>query len=421
MRGAAGADVALALEQAHREWGFVLAATIRVAGDIDSAEEAVQDAYASALVTWPARGIPANPAAWLTVTARRRALDVHRREATARRALPKLVDPEPEPIDEQVEAMDGIPDERLRLIFTCCHPALAPEAQVALTLRLVCGLSTPEIARAFLVQEATMAARITRAKRKIQVANIPYRVPEGDELPARLEQVLDVVHLVFTTGHSAPSGAQLTRVDLAERGVELARMLRALLPSDPNVAGLLALVLLTDARRAARVDPAGQLVLLEDQDRATWDRAAIAEGASLVAEALSAVRPGRPPGRYAVMAAIAAVHDESPTWADTDWDAILALYDVLRVTWPTPVVELNRAIALGFADGPAAGLAELDELAADPRLARYPYLAAARADCLRRLGRTAEARIAYDEALILTDNEVERDFLAGRIRSLDAG
>ena len=421
MPGAARTDVALALEQAHREWGFVLAATVRVAGDLDSAEEAVQDAYASALATWPARGIPANPAAWLTVTARRRALDVHRREATARRALPKLVDPEPEPIDEQVEAMDGIPDERLRLIFTCCHPALAPEAQVALTLRLVCGLSTPEIARAFLVQEATMAARITRAKRKIQVANIPYRVPEGDELPARLEQVLAVVHLVFTTGHSAPSGAELTRVDLAERGVELARMLRALLPSDPDVAGLLALVLLTDARRAARVDAAGRLVLLEDQDRAAWDRAAIAEGAALVAEALRTQPPSRPPGRYAVMAAIAAVHDESPTWADTDWNAILALYDVLRVTWPTPVVELNRAIALGFADGPAAGLVELDALAADPRLARYPYLAAARADCLLRLGRTAEARIAYDEALILTDNAVEREFLAGRIRSLDGG
>ncbi|WP_159602583.1 RNA polymerase sigma factor [Agromyces humi] len=253
MPEAARADVALALEQAHLEWGFVLAATVRVAGDIDSAEEAVQDAYASALATWPARGIPANPAAWLTVTARRRALDVHRREATARRALPKLVDPEPEPIDEQVEAMEGIPDERLRLIFTCCHPALAPEAQVALTLRLVCGLSTPEIARAFLVQEATMAARITRAKRKIQVANIPYRVPEGDELPARLEQVLAVVQLVFTTGHSAPSGADLTRVDLAERGVELARMLRALLPSDPDVAGLLALVLLTDAPASSPV------------------------------------------------------------------------------------------------------------------------------------------------------------------------
>ena len=237
MTGAAGTDVALALEAAHREWGFVLAATIRVAGDIDSAEEAVQDAYASALATWPTRGIPANPAAWLTVTARRRALDVHRREATARRALPKLLEPEPAPVDELVEDRDGIRDERLRLVFTCCHPALAPEAQVALTLRLVCGLSTPEIARAFLVQEATMAARITRAKRKIRVANIPYRVPEGDELPPRLEQVLSVVHLVFTTGHSAPSGQHLIRADLAERGVELARMLRVLLPADPEVAG----------------------------------------------------------------------------------------------------------------------------------------------------------------------------------------
>ena len=415
MPRAAGAEVVRAIEQAHREWGFVLAATVRVAGDIDSAEEAVQDAYAIALATWPTRGIPANPAAWLTVTARRRALDVHRREATARRALPKLVEPAPEPVDAQVEALDEIPDERLRLIFTCCHPALASEAQVALTLRLVCGLSTLEIARAFLVQESTMAARITRAKHKIRVANIPYRVPEGQELPARLEQVLSVVHLVFTTGHSAPSGEHLIRVDLAERGVDLARMLRALLPADPEVAGLLALVLLTDARRAARVDAAGRLVLLERQDRTRWDRTAIADGAALLAEAL---RPN-PPGRFALMAAIAAVHDESPTWQDTDWDAILAIYDVLRIAWPSPVVELNRAIALGFADGAEAGLAELDELAGDPRLARYPYLAAARADSLARLGRTAEARIAYDEALILTDNEVERDFLASRIRSLD--
>jgi RNA polymerase sigma factor (sigma-70 family) len=415
MTRAVGADVALAIEQAHREWGFVLAATIRVAGDIDSAEEAVQDAYASALATWPTRGIPENPAAWLTVTARRRALDVHRREATARRALPKLLEPEPAPADELVEDLDGIRDERLRLVFTCCHPALAPEAQVALTLRLVCGLSTPEIARAFLVQEATMAARITRAKRKIRVANIPYRVPEGDELPPRLEQVLSVVHLVFTTGHSAPTGEHLTRADLAERGLELARMLRVLLPADPEVAGLLALVLLTDARRAARVDAAGRLVLLEHQDRTRWDRAAIEEGVMLVSEAL---RPS-PPGRFALMAAIAAIHDESPTWEETDWGAILAIYDVLRVVWPTPVVELNRAIALGFADGPEACLAELDELAGDPRLARYPYLAAARADSLVRLGRIAEARIAYDEALILTDNEVEREFLVSRIRSLD--
>jgi len=417
MSSAAGTEVARAVERAHREWGFVLAATIRVAGDIDSAEEAVQDAYASALATWPTRGIPTNPAAWLTVAARRRALDVHRREATARRALPKLLDPEPEPVDELVEALDGIADERLRLIFTCCHPALAPEAQVALTLRLVCGLSTPEIARAFLVQEATMAARITRAKRKIRVANIPYRVPEGEELAPRLAQVLSVVHLVFTTGHSAPSGAQLTRPDLSIRGVELARMLRVLLPADPDVAGLLALMLLTDARRPARVDEAGELVLLADQDRASWDQVAIAEGVALVTEALAP----RPPGRFALMAAIAAIHDESPSWADTDWNAILALYDLLRAVWPTPVVELNRAIALGFAVGPEAGLAELDALAADPRLARYPYLAAARADFLVRLGRPADARIAFDESLILTDNEVEREFLAARIRSLGDG
>ena len=415
MPRAASAEVVRAIEQAHREWGFVLAATVRVAGDIDSAEEAVQDAYAIALATWPTRGIPANPAAWLTVTARRRALDVHRREATARRALPKLVEPAPEPVDAQVEALDEIPDERLRLIFTCCHPALASEAQVALTLRLVCGLSTLEIARAFLVQESTMAARITRAKHKIRVANIPYGVPEGEELPARLEQVLSVVHLVFTTGHSAPSGAHLTRPDLAERGVELARILRALLPADPDVAGLLALVLLTDARRPARVDGAGELVLLADQDRSSWDHVAIAEGVALVTEALTP----RPPGRFALMAAIAAIHDESPSWAETDWDAILALYDLLRAAWPTPVVELNRAIALGFAVGSEAGLAELDSLAADPRLARYPYLAAARADFLMRLGRPADARIAYDEALILTDNEVEREFLAARALALD--
>ena len=415
MPRAAGAEVVRAIEQAHREWGFVLAATVRVAGDIDSAEEAVQDAYAIALATWPTRGIPANPAAWLTVTARRRALDVHRREATARRALPKLVEPAPEPVDAQVEALDEIPDERLRLIFTCCYPALAAEAQVALTLRLVCGLSTLEIARAFLVQESTMAARITRAKHKIRVANIPYGVPEGEELPARLEQVLSVVHLVFTTGHSAPSGAHLTRPDLAERGVELARILRALLPADPDVAGLLALVLLTDARRPARVDGAGELVLLADQDRSSWDHVAIAEGVALVTEALTP----RPPGRFALMAAIAAIHDESPSWAETDWDAILALYDLLRAAWPTPVVELNRAIALGFAVGSEAGLAELDSLAADPRLARYPYLAAARADFLMRLGRPADARIAYDEALILTDNEVEREFLAARALALD--
>jgi RNA polymerase sigma factor (sigma-70 family) len=416
MASVASPEVAEAVVRAHREWAFVLAATIRVAGDIDSAEEAVQDAYASALATWGRRGIPSNPAAWLTVAARRRALDVRRREATARRALPKLLEPEPEPVDELADLGDDIPDERLRLIFTCCHPALAPEAQVALTLRLVCGLSTAEISRAFLVPEATMAARITRAKRKIRVAGIPYRVPDGDELAPRLEQVLSVVYLVYTTGHSAPSGAHLMRRDLAERGQELARILRALLPTDPDVAGLLALVLLTDARRDARVDADGQLVLLEDQDRSRWDRAAISEGVMLVRDAL---RAPAAPGRYTLMAAIAAVHDESPSWSNTDWGEVLALYDLLREMWDSPVVELNRAIALAFAVGPAIGLARLDELGADPRLARYPYLAAARADCLIRLGRPAEARVAYDEALILTENEVERDFLIARSRALD--
>jgi RNA polymerase sigma factor (sigma-70 family) len=415
MSSAASPEVAEAVARAHREWAFVLAATIRVAGDIDSAEEAVQDAYASALATWGSRGIPSNPAAWLTVAARRRALDVRRREATARRALPKLLEPEPEPVDELADLGDDIPDERLRLIFTCCHPALAPESQVALTLRLVCGLSTTEIARAFLVPEATMAARITRAKRKIRVAGIPYRVPEGDELPPRIEQVLAVVHLVYTTGHAAPSGARLMRRDLAERGQELARMLRALLPTDPDVAGLLALIVLTDARRDTRVNADGRLVLLEDQDRSRWDRVAITEGVALVRESLLAL----PSGRFGLMAAVAAVHDESPSWSATDWGEILGLYELLRRVWTSPVVELNHAIALGFAVGPQHGLDRLDELAADPRLARYPYLAAARADCLLRLGRLAEARIAYDEALILTDNEVERDFLASRSRALD--
>ena len=415
MTSAASPEVAEAVVRAHREWAFVLAATIRVAGDIDSAEEAVQDAYASALTTWGSRGIPSNPAAWLTVAARRRALDVRRREATARRALPKLVEPEPEPVDELADLGNDIPDERLRLIFTCCHPALAPESQVALTLRLVCGLSTAEIARAFLVPEATMAARITRAKRKIRVAGIPYRVPEGSELAPRIEQVLAVVHLVYTTGHAAPSGAQLMRRDLAERGQELARMLRALLPTDPDVAGLLALILLTDARRDARVNADGRLVLLEAQDRSRWDRRAISEGVALARESLLAL----PSGRFGLMAAIAALHDESPSWSATDWPEILGLYELLRRAWTSPVVELNHAIALGFAVGPQQGLDRLDELAADPRLARYPYLAAARADCLLRLGRPAEARIAYDEALILTDNEVERDFLASRSRALD--
>jgi RNA polymerase sigma-70 factor (ECF subfamily) len=415
MPQAASSEVAAAVAEAHRrEWAFVLAATVRVTGDIDTAEEAVQDAYASALSTWGPRGIPKNPGAWLTVAARRRALDMRRRAATERRALPKLLDPEEYLLDDPGRDVEDVADDRLRLIFTCCHPALAPDAQVALTLRLLCGLSTADVARAFLVPEATIAARITRAKKKIAAAHIPYRVPAASELRERLDGVLSVVYLVYTTGHTAPSGENLMRRDLAERGHELARMLRLLLPDDGDVAGLLALVLLTDARSGARLDEHRELVLMENQDRSKWDRSAITEGVALLREALKL----RPPSRFALMAAIAAVHDESKSWSETDWQEILGLYDLLLEKWPSPVVKLNRAIALGFAVGHAEGLAELDALGAEPQLARYPYLAAARANFLTRLGRFEDARTAFEEALILTENDTERRYLQTRLSEL---
>ena len=409
--------VAAAVADAHRrEWAFVLAATVRVTRDLDTAEECVQDAFAAALTDWRTSGIPARPGAWLTTTAKRRALNVLRRRGVEQRHLPLLVDdgtaPGPDELVADTDAL--IPDDRLRLIVTCCHPALDRSAQVALTLRLMCGLSTAEVARAFLVSEPTMAARITRAKKKIAVARIPYRVPSADELPARVDAVLAVLHLLFTTGHTAPAGEELVRRDLVERSVELCRMLRGLLPREPAVAGLLALLLLTDARRETRTAPDGRLLRLEEQDRSRWDRRAITEGVALVREALRA----RPPSRYALQAAIAAVHAESPSWRDTDWHEIVALYGVLTQVWPSPVVALNRAVAVGFACGPAAGLAALDALATEPQLAGYGYLPAARADFLRQLGRLREARDAYAEALLLTENIVERDFLAGRLREL---
>jgi RNA polymerase sigma factor (sigma-70 family) len=406
--------VAAAVADAHRrEWAFVLAATVRVTRDLDLAEECVQDAYARALTSWAGGDIPANPGSWLTTVARNRALDVLRREATWRRSLPLLLDdrldivPEPDPASE-------IPDDRLRLICTCCHPALAPEAQVALTLRLLCGLTTAEVARAFLVSEPTMAARITRAKKKIAAARIPYRVPPARELPDRIDAVLAVVHLLFTTGHTAPAGADLVRRDLVERAMDLARMLRAVLPDNADVAGLLALILLTDARRHTRLGEDGRLLLLQDQDRSRWDRDEITEGLALVRDALRR----RPPGRFALQAAIAAVHADAPTWQDTDWREVVALYDLLLATWPSPVVALNRAVAVGLADGAQAGLAALDRLRDEPQLAGYGYLAAARADFLRQLGRMAEARECYAEALLLTENAVERQFLAGRLEQL---
>jgi RNA polymerase sigma factor (sigma-70 family) len=405
--------VAAAVAEAHRrEWGFVLAATVRVTRDLDFAEECVQDAYARALTAWADSGIPSRPAAWLTTTARNRALDVIRRDALFRKAMPELVmDDAPPPTDPDD---DEIPDDRLRLICTCCHPALSVDAQVALTLRLLCGLSTADVARAFLVSEPTMAARITRAKKKITGARIPYRVPSATELPARLTAVAEVVHLLFTTGHTAPIGAALVRRDLVERAIDLARMLHALVPASADVTGLLALLLLTDARRETRIAPDGRLLLLSEQDRTRWDRDAITEGVQLVRTALRA----RPPSRYALQAAIAAVHAEAGSWEQTDWAEVVALYGVLAEIWPSPVVALNRAVAVGFADGPAAGLAAIDELADEPQLAGYSYLAASRADFLRRLGRNDEAREAYTEALHLTANEVERAFLTGRLAEL---
>ena len=393
----------------------MLAATVRVTGDIDLAEECVQDAYARALAVWSTGGLPANPGAWLTTVARRRAIDVLRRQSTHRRTLPLLIEPvsAPEPGELQPSA---IVDDRLRLIFTCCHPAIATEAQVALTLRLVCGLTTAEVARAFLVTETAMAARLTRAKKKIAAARIPYRVPPVEELPSRIDAVLTVVHVLFATGHTAPFGTDLVRRDLVERSLDLARVLRTLLPDDAGTAGLLALILLTDARRVARLGDDGHLVLLADQDRKQWDRAAIGEGIGLVREALRC----RPPGRFALMAAIAAVHARAPTWDATDWREIVGLYDVLVQIWPSPVVALNRAVAIGLADGPAAGLAALDALGTEPLLATYSYLASARADFLRQLGRAEEARLAYQEALLLSENDIERAFLAERLGRVES-
>jgi RNA polymerase sigma-70 factor (ECF subfamily) len=418
---AAAGAVASAVADAHRrEWAFVLAATARVAGDFDLAEECVQDAYAAALAAWSRQGVPRNPGAWLTTTARRRAIDVLRRDRTLRAKLPLLVEPDqpasasalPEP--GAGEEDEVIPDDRLRLIFTCCHPALAREAQVALTLRLVCGLTTGEIAQAFLVSEATMAARVTRAKKKITAARIAYRVPGPAELPDRLDAVLTVVHLLYTTGHTAPAGQDLVRDDLAGRAIGLARMLHALMPDEREVRGLLALVLLSNARRPARADAGGRLLLLAEQDRSRWDRAAIAEGAALIPGAL---RGGRP-GRFALQAAIAALHAQAPSYEQTDWPQIVRLYDFLLNAWRSPVVALNRAVAVSLADGPEAGLAELDDAERDGRLAGYRYLPAARADMLRRLGRHTEAAAAYRAALDLTENAAERDYLTRRINEV---
>ncbi|MEO9181119.1 MAG: DUF6596 domain-containing protein, partial [Acidimicrobiales bacterium] len=307
-----------------------------------------------------------------------------------------------------------IDDDRLRLIFTCCHPSIATDAQVALALRMLCGLSTAEVAKAFLVKESAMAARLTRAKKKITVARIPYRVPSRSELRARTDAVLVVIHLLFTTGHTSPVGDQLTLVDLVERSLDLARMLSALLPEDAEVTSLLGLILLTDSRRGTRVSPDGEFLALEDQDRSQWHRASIDEGLTLVGQS---IRRGRP-GRFTLMAAIAAVHASAGHWDETDWVEIVGLYDLLLTAWPSSVVALNRAVAISFADGPAAGLVALDALSAEPQLSAYPYMAAARGDCYFRLGQMVEARRAFEEAAMLTENAVERSYLLLRVNQL---
>jgi RNA polymerase sigma-70 factor (ECF subfamily) len=401
----------------REEWGRLLATLVRQWGDLDLAEEVASDAVASALQHWPVDGVPTRPAAWLLTVARRRAVDLLRRDRAyaARLVLLQVEADRAEPGQRdspQLETDNGeVPDERLRLFFTCCHPALPLEAQTALTLRCLAGLTTPEVARAFLVPPVTMAQRIVRAKRKIRDARIPYRIPDAEALPQRLPGVLRVIYLIFTEAYAASTGADLVRDDLAEEAIRLARILHRLLPGHREVTGLLALLLLIDARRAARTGPAGELVLLGDQDRALWDRALIEEGRALVVTALR----GSAPGPYTVQAAIAALHDEAASVATTDWPQVVALYDVLSSVAPSPLVALNRAVAVAMVDGPAAGLAVLDEL---PGLDAYHLLHATRADLLRQLERPSEAATAYRRALDLVGNDPERTFLTRRLALL---
>ncbi|HLF44680.1 MAG TPA: RNA polymerase sigma factor [Acidimicrobiia bacterium] len=401
------------IEASYRsESRHVLATLIRLLGDFDLAEEALQDAFTAAAAQWPQDGVPGNPRAWLVSTGRFKAIDRLRRRARFDSLLGELASR----IDDRVMEPtpdDQLVDDRLRLIFICCHPALTPDAQVAMTLREVCGLTTEQIAHAFLTKPTAVAQRIVRAKSKIRSEGIPYEVPEGDELSTRMDTVLHVLYLLFNEGYSASSGDTVTRHRLSEEAIRVCRLLVALLP-DPEAVGLLALMLLQDSRRQARTSPDGDMMLLPDQDRSLWDRELVAEGMDLVETAMSAPALGT----YALQAAIAAEHARSTTAADTDWDRIVSLYDLLLQADPSPVVELNRAVAVSMSRGPEAGLAMVDDLLGSGELQTYHLAHAARADLLRQMGRNDEARTAYQQALDLAQQEPERRFLAGRIREL---
>jgi RNA polymerase sigma-70 factor (ECF subfamily) len=406
-----GVEVEEAITRAHHgEWARVVAALARRFGDLDVAEEAAAEAFATAVERWPVDGVPPNPGGWLTTTATRKAIDRIRRENKRddkHKEAQVLYD------DDPPEPHGAIDDERLRLIFTCCHPALAMEARVALTLRMVGGLTVPEIARAFLVQEAAMGQRITRAKSKIKVARIPYRVPAAEDLPARVAGVLTVLYIVFNEGYLATGpDTDPVRHDLTAEAIRLTRLIRALLPENGEVAGLLALMLLTEARRTARVSASGELVTLAEQDRGAWDAALVAEGHRLVRERLAAAAAGVAPGPYQILAAINAVHTSARDVRDTDWSQVVALYDQLVRLDPSPIVALNRAIAVAELDGPEVALATVDRL--EPKLAGYHAFHVARADLLRRLGRSDAARAAYDQAIALAGNTAETAYLTRR-------
>jgi RNA polymerase sigma-70 factor (ECF subfamily) len=416
-----GADEAVA-SAFREEWGKVVAALIGMTGDWDLAEECAQDAFTRALRTWPRDGVPRRPGAWLTTTARNRALDRLRRRTTetARLRDAAVLAPPADPAGQGADSGDdesGIPDDRLRLMFTCCHPALPLEARVALTLRTLAGLTTAEIGKAFLVPEPTMAKRLVRAKHKIRDAGIPYRVPPARLLPERTAGVLAVLYLLFNEGYSASAGASLVRQSLCAEAIRLARVLVALLPGEPEARGVLALMLFHDARRSARVDAGGELVTLEQQDRSRWDRGQISEADAILQSALRGSRPGP----YQLQAAIAACHATAARAADTDWAQIALLYERLQEATPSPVIELNRAVAVAMAHGPAAGLTLVAELESAGDLDGYYLLPATRADLLRRLGRRAESAVSYRQALDLAVTDAERSYLAGRLAEAESG